>query len=217
MKTNNETKATVEANDFLTCDINNIGKPANGGGSKKSAIEADIYEAVIIGVCDAGKSEYEWQGKTKIQQNAVIVIQLDHINGFGTQSVVTTWVKPSGHENSKWTKEFITPTKLKIKSMGDLLGQAIRVEIEIDEKGYPNVTRYFASKKPIEVATGLYIPEWIYKKSYPMVKHNSILNGIRPKSEATVATGATTASTKEVQQEAELADAEKQAGDDLPF
>lgn len=202
MTTNNE------CNDFLSADINSFGK--TGGTNKKSTIEADIYEAVIIGVCDAGKSEYEWQGKTKIKQNAVIVMQLDHVNGFGSHSVVTTWVQPSGHENSKWTKEFVTPTKLQVKSMGDLIGKKVRVEIEIDEKGYPNVTRYFASKKGIEVAEGLYIPEWIYKKGYPMVKHQAILDGVRPKAEpksdTPVANPAPTASTKV-----------ETASDELPF
>ena len=168
-------------NNFLTCPLAKVGGGNNG--SSKSAVPEDIYEAICIGVVDAGKSETTWQGKTKLQQNAVIVWQIDYINGFGSQTVITDWVKPSTHENSRWTKEFVTPTKLKLNSMGDLVGKAVRVEVGVNEQGYPTILRYFASKKPIDVAEGMYIPEWIYKKEYKFVKHAKVLEGVRPKTE----------------------------------
>ena len=122
-----------DTNNFLTCPIAKIG--GGNAGTSKSAIPEDIYEAVCIGVADAGKSESTWQGKTKMQQNAVIVWQIDFINGFGSQCVITDWVKPSGNENSRWTKEFITPSKLKLTSMGDLVGKTVRVEIGTNPEG----------------------------------------------------------------------------------
>lgn len=187
---------------LFTSSINTLG---NSKGNSKSAIDADIYEAVCIGIADAGTSTKTWQGKEKQVANLVLVWQLDHINGFGSQSVVTDWVQPSGHENSNFTKNFLTPAKLKVNNLGELVGKAVRVEIEIGENGYPQITRYFASKKPIDVAEGLYLPAWIITKGYPTRTHDKVLAGARPV--AVKAEGAETAPTAE----------EKAAGDSLPF
>lgn len=171
--------SNVNSNDFLTADISTLGK--GNGGNNKSKIDADIYEAVCIAVCDAGIATKTYQGKEKKVQNAVLVWQIDHVNGFGSQSVVTDWVVVSGHENSNFMKNFIVPAKLNIKTIGDLVGKSVRVEIDHNDQGYPVIARYFASKKAIEVVDGLYLPAWIYEKGYKLRKHEKVVDGARPK------------------------------------
>lgn len=191
-------------NNCLGMDIANIGKPTGAGGNKRK-IEPDIYEAVCIAVCDAGISTKNYQGKEKKVQNVVLVWQLDHVNGFGSQSVVTDWVAVSGHENSNFMKNFIVPTKLNVKLIGDIVGKAVRMEIDHTEQGYPTIARYFASKKAIDVVDGLYVPAWIYAKGYPMLKHVKVLDGTRPKTE------------KSVEPQKPAIVSEEAKGDDLPF
>lgn len=157
--------------------INTLG---NSKGNSKSKIEPDIYEAVIIGIADAGTSVKSWQGKDRTVQNVVLVMQLDHVNGFGSTSVVTDWVVPSGHDQSNFRKNFIDAAKLKINSLGDLVGAKIRVEIEDNADGFARVVRYFASKKPIDIADGMYMPKWIIDKQYPIRKDAKVLDGVRP-------------------------------------
>jgi len=167
-------------NNIFSSPINNIGGNKSTTGGSKSEIPEDIYEAVCIGLADAGESTTEYQGKQKTKRNIVLVWALDHVNGFDSTSVITDWRSPHNHENSAWTKEIIIPTKLKINALSDLVGKCVRVEIVKAENGYPQIARYFASKKPIEVPEGLYLPAWIYKKAYPFMKHNLVLDGARP-------------------------------------
>lgn len=164
--------------------INTLG---NSKGSPKSKIEPDIYEAVIIGLADAGTSVKSWQGKDRTVQNIVLVMQIDHVNGFGSPSIVTEWVQPSNHDQSNFRKNFLDAAKLKINSLGDLVGAKVRVEIEDNTDGYAKVTRFFASKKPIEIAEGLYMPKWIVDKAYPIRKDPKVLDGVRPAPVADVA------------------------------
>ena len=164
--------------------INTLG---NSKGNAKSKIEPDIYEAVIIGLADAGTSVKSWQGKDRTVQNIVLVMQIDHVNGFGSPSVVTDWVVPSGHDQSNFKKNFIDAAKLKITSLGDLVGAKVRVEIEDNADGFARVARYFVSKQPIDIAEGLYIPKWIVDKAYPIRKDPKVLDGVRPAPVADVA------------------------------
>lgn len=200
-------KNETQNSDFLTTDLSSIGKGT--GGANKSKIDADIYEAVCIGVCDAGISTKTYQGKDKQVQNAVLVWQIDHVNGFGSQSIVTDWVAVSGHENSNFMKNFIVPAKLTIKNIGDLIGKSVRVEIDHNDQGYPVITRYFASKKAIDVVDGLYIPTWIINKGYPLRKHTKVLDGARPVTPKTESTGKTSAP--------EVAPSASEEASDLPF
>lgn len=203
-------KNETQNSDFLTTDLSSIGR-GNGGGANKSKIDADIYEAVCIGVCDAGISTKTYQGKDKQVQNAVLVWQIDYVNGFGSQSIVTDWIAVSGHENSNFMKNFVVPAKLKIKSIGDLIGKSVRVEIDHNDQGYPVITRYFASKKAIDVVDGLYIPTWIINKGYPLRKHTKVLDGARPVTPKTESTG-------KADQSLDVANSTEAANsDDLPF
>jgi hypothetical protein len=158
--------------------VNSIGAKGNGG--QKSAIPEDIYEAVCIGLADAGESTSEWQGKAKTKRNIVLVWALDHVNGFGSTSLVTDWRNPSTHDNSAWTKDLITPTKIKIISLKELIGKTVRVEIVKGDNGYAQIARYFASKTPMTVPEGLYLPAWLYTKGYPLIKHADVIDGPRP-------------------------------------
>lgn len=165
-------------NNIFENPINNIGSKGNGG--QKSAIPEDIYEAICIGLADAGESTSEYQGKPKTRRNIVLVWALDHINGFGSQSVVTDWRNPSTHDNSAWTKEIIVPTKIKINTLSELVGKTVRVEIVKGDNGYPTIARYFASKAPMAIPEGLYLPAWLYTKGYPTVKAQIVNDGPRP-------------------------------------
>lgn len=180
----------------------------------KSSIPDDDYEAICVGVADAGIKEQTYDGKVSKAQQVVLIWQVDFVNGFGSHTILTDFAKPSNHENSRWTKEFLKPTKLKVDTLKSLIGARARVEVTTSNDGYPQISRYLASKKPIEVADDIYIPTWIFTKEYPILKHDKVKAGPRPvKAKEGVAIGAGKA--KVVQQEAELADVDPL--NELPF
>lgn len=156
--------------------MNSLGRTGNAGS--KTKIEPDIYEAVIIAVADAGKAEKTWQGQTKTVNQIILAIQIDHVNGFGDQSMVTEWMTVSGHENSNFTKNFLVPCKLSVNSIGELVGKNIRVEIEDNAEGYAHIARYFASKKP-HTAVATYLPKWLVEKGFPMRTMDVVIPGVR--------------------------------------
>ena len=155
-------------------------------GTSKAAIPEGIYEATCIGIADTGIKTDTYQGKEKKSQQVVLVWAINHVNGFGSQSVVTDWQKLGTHEKSNWMKNFITPSKISISSLKDLLGKNAKLTIIEDDKGYAVVSAYTASKAPFAVPAGLYLPAWLYTKQYPLLKHTAIIDGPRPKTETQV-------------------------------
>lgn len=156
--------------------MNSLGRSGNAGS--KTKIDPDIYEAAIVAVADAGKAEKTWQGQTKVVNQIILAIQIEHVNGFGDQSMVTEWMTVSGHENSNFIKNFLVPCKLSVNSIGELVGKNIRVEIEDNAEGYAHIARYFASKKP-HTAVATYLPKWLVEKGFPMRSMDVVIPGVR--------------------------------------
>lgn len=174
-------KQHLRKNSMDNESLDTISTSTQTGVASKNLVEDGLYNAVCIGIADAGYEESEFDGRTKTQRKVSIAFAIDARNGWNEIPVVTKKVTLSFCERSNLLK-LLVGWKVPYDHLTDIIGKNCQVLLCTSQDGkYNNLSSVLPPKSKMEITKDIFLPGFWFDLKWKIYPATEVNKTRRPK------------------------------------